>query len=191
MPNRLSQETSPYLRQHAGNPVDWYPWGEEAFRRAREEDKPIHVSVGYAACHWCHVMAHESFENPDIARLRRKYGPGPRGALGMRRNFRTLPVTTPCSACTAGHVSHNCLPPSSGRSIAWPPAGSTTIWAAAMRATTPSLPALHRKISRTRRVRSAQTIAATAGYRASGGPTDGPPFPTCQRSLTWRRKRNG
>ena len=69
MPNRLSQETSPYLRQHAKNPVDWYPWGEEAFRRAREEDKPIHVSVGYAACHWCHVMAHESFENPDIARL--------------------------------------------------------------------------------------------------------------------------
>ena len=69
MPNRLSQETSPYLRQHAGNPVDWYPWGEEAFRRAREEDKPVHVSVGYAACHWCHVMAHESFENPDIARL--------------------------------------------------------------------------------------------------------------------------
>lgn len=69
MPNRLSQETSPYLRQHAENPVDWYPWGEEAFRRAGEEDKPVHVSVGYAACHWCHVMAHESFENPDIARL--------------------------------------------------------------------------------------------------------------------------
>jgi len=69
MPNRLAQETSPYLRQHAENPVDWYPWGEEAFRRAREEDKPIHLSVGYAACHWCHVMAHESFENPDVARL--------------------------------------------------------------------------------------------------------------------------
>ncbi|MBC7703182.1 MAG: thioredoxin domain-containing protein [Rhodoferax sp.] len=69
MSNRLSHETSPYLRQHAENPVDWYPWGEEAFRRAREEDKPIHVSVGYAACHWCHVMAYESFENPDIARL--------------------------------------------------------------------------------------------------------------------------
>ncbi len=69
MPNRLSQETSPYLRQHAENPVDWYPWGEEAFRRAREEDMPIHLSVGYAACHWCHVMAHESFENPAIARL--------------------------------------------------------------------------------------------------------------------------
>ena len=69
MPNRLAQETSPYLRQHAENPVDWDPWGEEAFRRAREEDKPIHLSVGYAACHWCHVMAHESFENPDVARL--------------------------------------------------------------------------------------------------------------------------
>jgi len=69
MPNRLARETSPYLRQHAENPVDWYPWGEEAFRRAREEDKALHLSVGYAACHWCHVMAHESFENPDIARL--------------------------------------------------------------------------------------------------------------------------
>ena len=69
MPNRLAQETSPYLRQHAENPVDWYPWGEDAFRRAREEDKAIHLSVGYAACHWCHVMAHESFENPDVARL--------------------------------------------------------------------------------------------------------------------------
>jgi len=69
MPNRLAQETSPYLRQHAENPVDWYPWGEEAFRRARAEDKPIHLSVGYAACHWCHVMAHESFENPRVARL--------------------------------------------------------------------------------------------------------------------------
>ncbi|WP_223532462.1 MULTISPECIES: thioredoxin domain-containing protein [unclassified Pseudomonas] len=69
MSNRLAKETSPYLRQHAENPVDWYPWGEEAFRRARDEDKPIHLSLGYAACHWCHVMAHESFENPEIASL--------------------------------------------------------------------------------------------------------------------------
>ncbi len=68
MTNRLGRETSPYLRQHAENPVDWYPWGEDAFRRAREEDKPIHLSVGYAACHWCHVMAHECFEDPIIAR---------------------------------------------------------------------------------------------------------------------------
>ena len=69
MSNRLAQETSPYLRQHAENPVDWYPWGEEAFRRAIEEDKPVHLSLGYAACHWCHVMAHESFEDPQLARL--------------------------------------------------------------------------------------------------------------------------
>ena len=67
MPNRLAQETSPYLRQHADNPVDWYPWGEEAFTRAREQDKPILLSVGYSACHWCHVMAHESFEDPATA----------------------------------------------------------------------------------------------------------------------------
>jgi hypothetical protein len=67
--NRLAHETSPYLLQHADNPVDWYPWGEEAFARARSEDKPVLLSVGYAACHWCHVMAHESFEDEDTARL--------------------------------------------------------------------------------------------------------------------------
>ena len=67
MTNRLASETSPYLLQHAENPVEWYPWGEEALARAREEDKPILVSIGYSACHWCHVMEHESFENPEIA----------------------------------------------------------------------------------------------------------------------------
>jgi hypothetical protein len=65
--NRLASEASPYLRQHADNPVDWYPWGEEAFARAVDEDKPILLSVGYSACHWCHVMAHESFEDADVA----------------------------------------------------------------------------------------------------------------------------
>ncbi len=65
--NRLEHETSPYLRQHADNPVDWYPWGDEAFAKARAEDKPVLLSVGYSSCHWCHVMAHESFENPAIA----------------------------------------------------------------------------------------------------------------------------
>ncbi|MBM3750214.1 MAG: thioredoxin domain-containing protein [Acidimicrobiia bacterium] len=67
--NRLSTERSPYLLQHAGNPVDWYPWGEEAFARAREEQKPIFLSIGYSTCHWCHVMEHESFEDPSIAAL--------------------------------------------------------------------------------------------------------------------------
>jgi uncharacterized protein len=65
--NRLAQESSPYLRQHAHNPVDWYPWGDEALSRARAEDKPIFLSIGYAACHWCHVMERESFEDPAIA----------------------------------------------------------------------------------------------------------------------------
>ena len=60
--NRLASETSPYLLQHADNPVDWHPWGEEALERARAEDRPILLSIGYAACHWCHVMEHESFE---------------------------------------------------------------------------------------------------------------------------------
>ena len=69
MPNRLINETSPYLLQHANNPVDWYPWGEEALGRARDEDKPILLSIGYSACHWCHVMERESFENDAIAEL--------------------------------------------------------------------------------------------------------------------------
>jgi uncharacterized protein YyaL (SSP411 family) len=67
--NRLAGETSPYLRQHQDNPVDWYPWGEDAFSRAILEDKPILLSIGYSACHWCHVMAHESFEDPDTAKV--------------------------------------------------------------------------------------------------------------------------
>ncbi len=69
MPNRLARETSPYLQQHADNPVDWYPWGEEALQLARQMDKPVLLSVGYSACHWCHVMAHESFEDAAVAAL--------------------------------------------------------------------------------------------------------------------------
>lgn len=71
--NRLAQETSPYLLQHRFNPVDWYPWGEEAFARAREEDKPVLLSVGYSACHWCHVMERECFENEAIAGIMNRY----------------------------------------------------------------------------------------------------------------------
>jgi uncharacterized protein len=67
--NHLITETSPYLQQHAHNPVEWYAWGDEAFERARREKKPIHLSIGYAACHWCHILAHESFEDPDTARV--------------------------------------------------------------------------------------------------------------------------
>jgi len=67
MPNRLATEPSPYLLQHAGNPVDWYPWGEEALEKARREDKPILLSIGYSACHWCHVMAHDCFEDAEVA----------------------------------------------------------------------------------------------------------------------------
>src|SRR5690349_16607957 len=77
--NRLIKESSPYLLQHAHNPVDWYPWGEEAFNKARKEDKPVLVSIGYAACHWCHVMERESFENEEVAEL-------------MNRNFINIKV---------------------------------------------------------------------------------------------------
>src|SRR5882724_4209733 len=69
MTNRLAAESSPYLRQHADNPVEWWPWSDEAFAAAKRDDKPVFVSIGYAACHWCHVMAHESFEDPAIAKL--------------------------------------------------------------------------------------------------------------------------
>lgn len=73
MANRLKDQSSPYLLQHAENPVDWYPWGEEAFERAEREDKPIFLSVGYSTCHWCHVMAHESFEDEETAVLLNQY----------------------------------------------------------------------------------------------------------------------
>ena len=91
MPNRLAHETSPYLLQHADNPVDWYPWGTEALERARQEDKPILLSIGYAACHWCHVMAHESFEDPDDRaadeRAFRQHQSRSRGAARPRRHL--------------------------------------------------------------------------------------------------------
>src|SRR5208337_4670757 len=68
-PNRLIHEKSPYLLQHADNPVDWYPWGPEAFQKGIKENKPIFLSIGYSTCHWCHVMAHESFQDPKVANL--------------------------------------------------------------------------------------------------------------------------
>ena len=74
--NALSKEKSPYLRQHAHNPVNWLPWGEAAFEKARKEDKPIFLSIGYSTCHWCHVMAHESFEDEAVAEvLNREFVP--------------------------------------------------------------------------------------------------------------------
>ncbi len=82
--NRLINETSPYLLQHAHNPVDWYFWGEEAFEKARREDKPVLLSIGYSACHWCHVMEHESFENEAIAK-RLRVCPSTVGPIFRRR----------------------------------------------------------------------------------------------------------
>ena len=91
MTNRLADATSPYLLQHADNPVDWWEWCDEAFAEARRRDVPVLLSVGYAACHWCHVMAHESFEDDDRRavlneRLRRDQG-RPRGAARHRRGL--------------------------------------------------------------------------------------------------------
>lgn len=73
MSNRLAKETSPYLLQHKDNPVEWYPWCDEAFELAAREDKPIFLSIGYSACHWCHVLAHESFEDEEMAEILNKY----------------------------------------------------------------------------------------------------------------------
>ena len=67
--NRLIREKSPYLLQHAHQPVDWFPWGEEAFQKAKKEDKPVFLSIGYSTCHWCHVMARESFEDEEVAAI--------------------------------------------------------------------------------------------------------------------------
>ena len=90
MADRLRQEKSPYLLQHGDNPVDWYPWCQEAFRRARQEDKPVFLSIGYSTCHWCHVMAHESFEDEEVADAaepgfhRHQGGPGGAAAMWTR-----------------------------------------------------------------------------------------------------------
>jgi len=73
MANHLKNEHSPYLQQHADNPVDWYPWGEEAFKKARDEHKPVFLSIGYSSCHWCHVMEHESFQDEKTAKILNKY----------------------------------------------------------------------------------------------------------------------
>jgi uncharacterized protein len=72
MSNRIKDESSPYLLQHSQNPVDWFPWGEEAFENARAQDKPLFLSIGYSSCHWCHVMAHECFEDEEVAALMNK-----------------------------------------------------------------------------------------------------------------------
>ena len=91
MPNALKDETSPYLLQHQNNPVDWRPWGEEALALAKAEDKPIFLSIGYSACHWCHVMEHESFESEAIAGLLNEHFVShqgrPRGAARPRPNL--------------------------------------------------------------------------------------------------------
>ena len=92
--NLLAQEKSPYLLQHAHNPVDWHPWGEDAFAKARAENKPIFLSIGYSTCHWCHVMERESFEDEQVAgvpeRAFREHQSGPGGAAGRGQDLHDL-----------------------------------------------------------------------------------------------------
>ena len=100
--NRLAQATSPYLQQHKLNPVDWYPWGEEALEQARAQDKPILLSIGYSACHWCHVMAHESFEDEDTAALMNDYFINLNGTLEhLCSPVRVVPVNARTARPTA------------------------------------------------------------------------------------------
>ena len=94
--NRLIEESSPYLLQHAHNPVDWYSWSDEAWERARAEDKLVIISIGYSACHWCHVMEQESFENEQVAAL-------------MNKNYICIKVDRE-EAARCGCVFHGCLP---------------------------------------------------------------------------------
>src|SRR4026208_2015260 len=98
--NRLARERRPHPPQHAANPVDWYAWGDEAFDRARREDKPIFLSIGYSTCHWCHVMEHESFENPAIADVLSRYFV----SIKVDREERpaAAPVSMPFAQATTG-----------------------------------------------------------------------------------------
>lgn len=89
-PNRLKNEKSPYLLQHAHNPVNWYPWGEEAFERSQSLDKPVFLSIGYSTCHWCHVMAHESFESVETAEILNK------SFISVKVDREERPILTPC-----------------------------------------------------------------------------------------------
>ena len=121
MSNHLKEQTSPYLLQHAENPVDWYPWGARAFEKARTEDKPVFLSIGYSTCHWCHVMAHESFEDDEIAGiLNRSFVPVKVDKEERRNSPRR---TTSCFCCSIIKGLPRLfpdikkLPPISGRSL--------------------------------------------------------------------------
>ena len=165
--NRLAGETSPYLRQHADNPVDWYPWGTEALELARRADKPLFVSIGYSSCHWCHVMAHECFEDPAVAKelnrsLRLRQG-GPRGT--PRRRLRL-------HGGRAGHDGAGGL-----ADVRVPHAGRPTIL---LRAPT----------SPRRRPRHAGLPTRRRGHGRGLGPLDGPTSrPTGGRGQQGRRPR--
>ncbi len=118
-PNRLIHEPSLYLRQHAYNPVDWYPWGAEALQKARQEDKPILLSIGYSACHWCHVMAHESFESPTSAALMNQSFVNIKVDREERPDLDTLYMTAVVSMTGRGGVAHDPLPLSRWNPLLW------------------------------------------------------------------------
>ena len=117
MTNRLIDETSPYLLQHAENPVDWYPWGEEAFEKARREDKPVFLSVGYSACHWCHVMEHESFEDEATAALLNREFVAVKVDREERPDVDAIYMAAVAGPDRAGRLADERVPDAGGRAV--------------------------------------------------------------------------
>ena len=155
--NRLAEETSPYLLQHADNPVDWYPWGEEAFARARDEDKPVLLSVGYAACHWCHVMEHESFEDDETAALMNERFVNIKVDREERPDVDSLYMDAVVALTGPGRLADDGLPHARGRAV---PRRHVLPAGAAPRAA--ELPAGARRRSRTPTATSAATSPTQA-----------------------------
>src|ERR1035441_9648183 len=147
--NHLAAESSPYLRQHADNPVDWYRWGKAALSRAKQENKPILLSVGYAACHWCHVMAHESFEDPETAALMNRWfvnikvdreepcsaSPFWAGAASMRRSAAPSSRMPTTAACRASLRWKRCSTPATSWPGSSPPSLTSNPGAASSKST--------------------------------------------------------
>ena len=171
MPNRLADETSPYLQQHKENPVDWYPWGEEAFAKARAEDKPVLLSIGYSACHWCHVMAHESFEDPDVAEVMNEL------YVNVKVDREERPdVDAVYMEAVQAMTGHGGWPMTSFLTSKGEPFYSGTYWPLERRQGMPSFREVLQSVAQTWETRRGEVEAAGADVvqrlsRAPGGPT--------------------
>ena len=173
MANRLARETSPYLLQHADNPVDWYPWGDEAFEEARRRDVPIFLSVGYSSCHWCHVMAHESFEDDEVAALLNEH------FVNVKVDREERPdVDAVYMAAVTGMTGHGGWPMSVFLTPDGRPFYAGTYWPRAPRHGMPAFPQVLAAVldawqqRREEVLQSAETIAEALRSRDDGAPAD-------------------